>query len=156
MDEIYIKVKGVWHYFYRAADKAGKTVDFLLTTKRDKAAALRFVEKAMKANGVPEKVAMDKSGANKAAMDEINTSREMPILVRQVKYLNNLVEQDHQAIKRVTRPMLNFKSFRTARSILAGIELMHMIRKGQLMLEDCIELSFADQFYALAGKIRHV
>ena len=73
-----------------------------------------------------------------------------------MKYLNNLVEQDHRAIKRVTRPMLNFKSFRTARSILAGIELMHMIRKGQLILKDCIELSFADQFYALAGKIRPV
>ena len=126
----------------------------MLTARRDKAAALRFFEKAMKANGVPEKVAMDKSGANKAAMDEINTSREMPILVRQVTYLNNLVEQDHRAIKRVTRPMLNFKSFRTARSILAGIELMHMIRKGQLMLEGCIKLPFADQFYALEDKIR--
>ena len=133
------------------------TIQSLLTTaRRDKAAALRFFDKAMKANGVPEKVAMDKSGANKAAMDEINTSREMPILVRQVTYLNNLVEQDHRAIKRVTRPMLNFKSFRTARSILAGIELMHMIRKSQLMLEGSIKLSFADQFYALAGKIRPV
>ena len=108
----------------------------------------------MKANGVPDKVAMDKSGANKAAMDEINARGESQIVIRQVKYLNNLVEQDHRAIKRVTRPMLNFKSFRTARSILAGIELMHMIRKGQLMLEGCIELSFADQFYAWAGKIR--
>ena len=154
MDETYIKVKGIWKYLYRAVDKDGKTVDFLLTARRDKAAALRFLEKAMKANGVPEKVAMDKSGANKAAMDEINGNRERPIFVRQVKYLNNLVEQDHRAIKRVTKPMLNFKSFRTARSILAGIELMHMIRKGQLMLEGCIELSFADQFYALAGKIR--
>ena len=63
---------------------------------------------------------------------------------------------DHRAIKRVTKPMLNFKSFRTARSILAGIELMHMIRKGQLMLEGCIKLSFADQFYALVRKIRPV
>ena len=108
----------------------------------------------MKANGVPDKVAMDKSGANKTAMDEINARGKSQIVIRQVKYLNNLVEQDHRAIKRVTRPMLNFKSFRTARSILAGIELMHMIRKGQLMLEGCIELSFADQFYAWAGKIR--
>ena len=77
-------------------------------------------------------------------------------MIRQVKYLNNLVEQDHRAIKRVTRPMLNFKSFWIARSILAGIELMHIFRKGQLMLEGCIELPFADQFYALAGKIRLV
>jgi len=156
MDETYIKVKGVWKYLYRAVDKEGKTVDFMLTAKRDKAAAMRFFDKAMKANGVPEKVTMDKSGANKAAMDEINAGRQTPIVVRQVKYLNNIVEQDHRAIKRVTRPMLNFKSFRAARNVLAGIELMHMIRKGQLVLEGSTALSFADQFYALAGKIRPV
>jgi transposase-like protein len=154
MDETYIKVKGVWKYLYRAVDKEGKTVDFLLTARRDKVTALRFFEKATKASGVPEKVTMDKSGVNKAAMDEINAGRQTLIVVRQVKYLNNIVEQDHRAIKRVTRPMLNFKSFRAAKNVLAGIELMHMIRKGQLMLQGCIKLSFADQFYALAGKIR--
>ena len=78
-----LKVKGEWKYLYRAVDKEGKTVDFLLTAKRDKAAALRFFEKAMKANGVPEEVAMDKSGANKAATDEINARGETPIIVRQ-------------------------------------------------------------------------
>ena len=133
-------------------NKKGKTVDFLLTAKRDEAAALRFFDTAMKASGVPEKVAMDKSGANKAAMDETNDRGETPIIVRQVKYLNNIVEQDHRAIKRITRPMLNFKSFRAAKSLLAGIELMHMIRKGQLMMEVGNERSFADQFYALAEK----
>lgn len=156
MDETYIKVKGVWKYLYRAVDKQGKTVDFLLTAQRDKAAAMRFFEKAMKISGVPEKITMDKSGANKAAMDEINAKGEMTIIVRQVKYLNNIVEQDHRAIKRVTKPMLNFKSFCAAKCVLAGIELMHMIRKGQLLLKGGIELSFADQFYALAGKIRPV
>ena len=156
MDETYIKVKGVWKYLYRAVDKEGKTVDFLLTAKRDKAAAMRFFEKAMKTSGVPEKVTMDKSGANKAAMDEINARGETPVIVRQVKYLNNIVEQDHRAIKRVTKPMLNFKSFRAAKNVLAGIELMHMIRKGQFLLEGCIKLSFAEQFYALAGQIRPV
>ena len=156
MDETYIKVKGVWKYLYRAVDKAGKTVDFLLTARRDKAAALRFFDKAMKASGAPEKVTMDKSGANKAAMDEINDRGETAVTLRQVKYLNNIVEQDHRAVKRITKPMLNFKSFRAAKNVLAGIELMHMIRKGQLMLQGCIKLSFADQFYALAGKIRPV
>ena len=156
MDETYIKVKGVWKYLYRAVDKQGKTVDFLLTAKRDKAAAMRFFDKAMQTNGVPAKVTMDKSGANKAAMDEINARGETPIIIRQVKYLNNIVEQDHQAVKRVTRPMLNFKSFQAAKCVLAGIELMHMIRKGQLMMNGCGEMSFADQFYALAGKIRPV
>jgi len=150
------QVKGVWKYLYRAVDKEGKTVDFLLTARRDKAAAMRFFDKAMKASGAPEKVTMDKSGANKAALDDINGRGETSIIVRQVKYLNNIVEQDHRAIKRVTKPMLNFKSFRAARNVLAGIELMHMIRKGQLLLEGSTELSFADQFYALAGKIRPV
>ena len=129
MDETYILVKGVWKYLYRAVDKQGKTVDFLLTAKRDKAAAMRFFDKAMQTNGVPEKVTMDKSGANKAAMDAINASSEIPITVRQVKYLNNIVEQDHRAVKRVTKPMLNFKSFQSAKCVLAGIELMHMNSK---------------------------
>ena len=120
MDETYIKVKGAWKYLYRAVDHEGKTVDFLRTAQRDKAAAVRFFDKAMKASGVPEKVTMDKSGANKAAMDEINARGEMPIIVRQVKYLNNIVEQDHRAIKRITKPMLNFKSFRAAKNVLAG------------------------------------
>ena len=150
MDETYIKVKGVWKYLYRAVDKDGNTVDFLLTAKRDKAAAKRFFEKAMRENGIPEKVTMDKSGSNKAAMDDINEGRELPILVRQVKYLNNRVEQDHRAIKRVTQPMLNFKSFRSARNTLAGIELMHMIRKGQMTLAEGVQMTFAAQFYALA------
>ncbi|MCP5244231.1 MAG: IS6 family transposase [Burkholderiales bacterium] len=147
MDETYIKVKGAWKYLYRAVDRDGKTIGFLLTAKRDKAAAKRFFDKAMQANGVPEKVTMDKSGANKAAIDEINANREIPIVVRQVKYLNNIVEQDHRAVKRITKPMLGFKSFQSAKNILAGIELMHMIRKDQMMMEGADKMSFAEQFY---------
>lgn len=150
MDETYIKVKGVWKYLYRAVDRDGKTIDFLLTAKRDKAAAKRFFDKAMQANSVPEKVTIDKSGANKAAIDEINANREKPMVVRQVKYLNNIVEQDHRAVKRITKSMLGFKSFQSAKNILAGIELMHMIRKGQMMMEGADKMSFAEQFYALA------
>ena len=104
----------------------------------------------MTLHGDPEKVTMDKSGSNKAAMDEINQHREVPIEVRQIKYLNNIVEQDHRSVKRITKPMMGFKSFRAARNVLAGIELMHMIRKGQMMNEGS-ELSFAEQFYALAA-----
>jgi transposase-like protein len=106
MDETYIKVNGVWKYLYRSVDKQGKTVDFLLTAKRDMTTAKRFFSKAMGTNGEPDKVAMDKSGANKAAIDAINAGRDKPILVRRVKYLNNIVEQDHRAIKRVTRPAI--------------------------------------------------
>ena len=94
---------------------------------------------------------MDKSGANKAAIDGINHGRDLPIEVRQIKYLNNIVEQDHRAIKRVTKPMLNFKSFRSARKVLAGIEMMHMIRKGQMTIAEGNKMSFAEHFYALAG-----
>ena len=154
MDETYIKVKGVWKYLYRAVDKQGKTVDFLLTAKRDMAAAKRFIDKAMGVNGDPDKVAMDKSGANKAAIDALNAGRDLPIEVRQVKYLNNIVEQDRRAIKRVTRPVLNFKAFRSAGAVLAGIELMHMIRKGQFAIDGADAMSFGDQFYALAGMVR--
>jgi putative transposase len=156
MDETYTKVKGIWKYLYRAVVEQGKTVDFLLTAKLDMAAAKRFFDKALGANGHPGKVAMDKSGANKAAIDAINAGRAVPILVRQVKYLNNIVEQDHRAIKRVTSPMLNFKSFSAASSVLAGIELIHMIRKGQFAMDGADSMSIADQFSALAGVVRPV
>ena len=155
MDETYMKVNGAWKYLYRAVDKQGQTVDFLLTAKRNAAAARRFFQKAMRHNTVPGKVTMDKSGANQAALEKLNKEREVPITIRQVKYLNNIVEQDHRAIKHITQPMLGFKSFQAARAILAGIELMHMIRKGQFMLKG-EGMSFADQFYALAGQVRLV
>lgn len=147
-------MKGAWKYLYRAVDKQGKTVDFLLTAKRDASAARRFFDKAMRHSEVPGTVTMDKSGANKAALDQLNTQREIPIKIRQVKYLNNIMEQDHRAVKRVTRPMLGFKSFRSAQAVLADIELMHMIRKGQYMMEGCDGMTFADQFYTLAGQVR--
>lgn len=93
MDETYIKVHRQWTYLYRAVDKEGHTIDFLLRAQRDKDAAMSFFEKAMRQNGDPGKVTMDKSGANKAAIDEINQNRDVPIEVRQIKYLNNIVEQ---------------------------------------------------------------
>lgn len=127
----------------------GKTVDFLLTACRDMAVAERFFNEVMGANGAPDKVAIDKSGANKAAIDAINAGRDLPILVRQVKYFNNIVEQDHRAIKGMTRPMLGFKSFKAAANALAGIELMHMSRKAQFTIDGACT-SVVAQFYALA------
>ena len=129
MDETYVRVRGTWKYLYRAVDKAGATVDFLLTAKRDRKAALRFLRKAIKGSGTPEKITIDKSGANTAAIESHNAENEADIEIRQIKYLNNIVEQDHRAIKRLVRPMLGFKSFRSAAVTLAGIELMHMIGK---------------------------
>ena len=156
MDEIYIKFNGVWKYLYRAVDKQGKTVDFLLTAKRNIAASKHFFNKAIGANGESEKVAMDKGGANKAAIDAIYVGRDRPIQVHQVKCINNIIEQDYRAIKRVTRRMLNFKLFCSASAVLAGVEFMLMICKGQFAFDDVNSMSFADQFYDLTGLVRLV
>jgi putative transposase len=150
-DETYIKVKGSWKYLYRAVDKAGNTIDFLFRAKRDKAAARRFFEKAIGQNGSPETITIDKSGSNLAALNAVNAERETPIKVRQIKYLNNIVEQDHRAIKRRIRPMLGFKDFNCAHVILSGIELMHMIKKGQMKCSSKTARSAAQQFYSLAS-----
>jgi putative transposase len=138
-----------WKYLYRAVDKAGNTIDFLFRAKRDKVPARRFIDKAIGQNGSPETVTIDKSGSNLAALHAVNAERETPIKIRQVKYLNNVVEQDHRAIKRITRPMLGFKDFRRARIILSGIEVMHMIRKGQMKTENGTHPSAAEQFYSI-------
>ncbi len=135
MDETYIKVNGVWVYLYRAVDSLGNTIEFLLRKHRDAAAAKAFFRKAFKNNGHPEKVTIDKSGSNISALNSAN--KELPadkqIEVRQIKYLNNIVEQDHRFIKKRTKPMLGFKSFRSAKITIAGIENIRMIQKGQII-----------------------
>jgi putative transposase len=152
MDETYIRVKGEWRSLYRAVDKQGQTIDFLLTEQRDQEAALRFLKKAIRRRGVPEKITIDGSEANAAAIKRYNTEHGTAIIIRQIKYLNNLMEQDHRAVKRVTRPMLGFKSLDAAQVTLAGIELMHMLKKQQTMVEAGDEgLTVAQQFYALAA-----
>jgi putative transposase len=151
MDETYIKVKGEWVYYYRAVDKEGQTIDFFLSKTGDTNAALTFFKKAITSSGVPSKVNMDKSGANLAGLQHVN--RELPdteqIVIRQVKYLNNMIEQDHRAIKRMVKPMLGFKNFLCAEATLAGIELYHMLRKGQNTVRG--SLPTWEQFYALAA-----
>jgi hypothetical protein len=127
-------------------------VDFLLTAKRDRKAALRFLRKAIKWNGTPEKITIDKSGANTAAIESHNAEHEAGIEIRQVKYFNNIVEQDYQAIKRLVRPMLGFKSFRSGAVTLAGIELMHMIRKGHC----CRQAKCVQHEYSIVGGIKPV
>ena len=116
MDETYLKVKGVWVYLYRAVDKYGKTIDFLLTQQGDKKAARRFLNKAMGRYGVPEKITIDGSDANAAAIKSYNDDHGTSIEIRQIKYLSNIVEQDHRGVKRVTRPMLGFKLSAPARN----------------------------------------
>jgi transposase-like protein len=152
MDETYLRVKGEWRYLYRAVDKYGETIDFLLTEHRDTEAALRFLKKAIRRNGLPETITIDGSDANAAAIKSYNQEHDTNIIIRQVKYLNNVVEQDHRAVKRITRPMLGFKSFEAAQRTLAGVELMHMIKKRQMVVEEGDESrTAAELFYSLAA-----
>jgi transposase-like protein len=152
MDETYIKSKGQWYYLYRAVDKTGQTIDFLLTEQRDEQAAKRFLTKAIRRHGVPEKITIDGSAANKAAIESYNEEHGTTIVIRQIKYLNNIVEQDHRGVKRVTRPMLGFKSFDAAQEILVFIELMHMIKKKQMVVAEGNDgRSATEQFYSLAA-----
>jgi putative transposase len=152
MDETYIRVKGQWYYLYRAVDKHGQTIDFLLTKHRDQEAALRFLTQAIRRHGVPETITSNGSEAHEAAIKSYNEEHGTSLIIRQVKYLNNMVKQNHRGVKPVTRPMLGFKSFDAAQRTLAGIELMHMIQKRQMVVEPGDEgLTAADQFYALAA-----
>ena len=117
---------------------------------RDLAAARRFFEQVINLHDLPASITIDKSGANTAAINSVIADTGADLLLRQSKYLNNMVEQDHRAVKRVTRPMLGFKSFWSAARTIAGIETMHMIKKGQLHCPAGQQLSAAHQFYSLA------
>ena len=132
-------------------DEAANTIDFLFRAKRDKAAARRFFEKTMAQNGSPETVTIDKSGSNLAALHAVNAERETPIKIHQVKYLNNVIERDHRAIKRQTKPMLGLKEFDCARVILSGIEVMHIIKKAQMKCSGKVPRSAAQQFCSLVS-----
>jgi len=151
MDETYLKVKGKWCYYYRAVDKYGETIDFLLTAKRDKKAALRFFSKAVGRNGKPSLVNIDKSGANKSGIQFFKKAHGQRIKIRQCKYLNNIIEQDHRFIKRITNPMLGFKNFHAAQKTLAGIELIRMLSKGQQRYTSNSYSTPIEEYYALAG-----
>ena len=152
LDETYIKVTGQWYYLYRAVDKTGQTIDFLLTEPRAAQAAKRFLTKAMRRHGVPEKITIDGSAAHEAAIKSYHEEHGMAVAIRQIKYLNNIGEQDHRGVKRIPRPMLGFKAFDAAQSTLVGIERMPLIKQRQLVVEEGNEgRTTAEQFYALAA-----
>jgi len=136
VDETYIRVKGRWTYLYRAVDSRGQTIDFLLSAKRDAEAAKRFFRKALAQPHTvnARTITVDKNPAYPKATAEMKRDGELWRFsrLRQVKFLNNIVEQDHRRVKRLTRPGLDFGSFWTARRTLAGFEAMAMIRKGQV------------------------
>ncbi|RAS77286.1 IS6 family transposase [Priestia endophytica] len=136
VDETYVKVKGQWMYLYRSVDSEGNTIDFYLSKTRDHKTAKRFFKKALQSLHVskPRVITIDKNPAYPISIEELKKEKKMPvgIQIRQVKYLNNIVEQDHRFIKKRVRSMLGFKSYETATSILSGIESMNMIKKKQI------------------------
>jgi transposase-like protein len=136
VDETYIKVKGRWTYLYRAVDRYGQTIDFLLSARRDAAAAKRFFCKALGQPHTvnPRTITVDKNAAYPKAVAEMKGDGKLwrRTRLRQCKYLNNVIEQDHRRIKRLVGPGLGFGNFRTARRTLAGYEAMAMVRKGQV------------------------
>jgi len=150
VDETYINVKGVWKYLYRGVDKQGFTIDFLLTNKRDLFAAHKFLLKAIASHGKPAVINIDKSGTNKEAIMTCNR-RSMgtkSIKIRQCKFLNNIIEQDHRFVKWRIQQGLGFKNFDSASRTIGGIEVVRMIKKGQL--KRSMETTF-DSFCSLAA-----
>jgi transposase-like protein len=137
LDKTYIKLLGQWVYLYRAVDKAGRTVDFLLSKRRDVATAKRFFSRAAKQHGAPRVITLDGYAASHRAVDKLKTSGILPrrVRVRSCKYLNNVIEQDHRRIKQRVRPMLGFKRFETAAVTIRGIELAEKIKKQQFNLK---------------------
>lgn len=156
VDETYIKVKTQWMYLYRAIDSHGRTVEFWFSKSRDLNAAKRFIRNALARHGRPERITIDGSQTNRSAITHCDAQDRLrydggPILIRSSKYMNNMIEQDHRRIKRRIRPMLGFKSAASARTILAGIELIHMMRKQQGEFATSMALSIEQQFAALTA-----
>jgi IS6 family transposase len=136
VDETYIKVKGQEKYLYRAVDSTGQTIDFLLTAKRNAAAARRFFHKVLScsANAIPRVINVDKNPAYPAAIRALKQDGELPqrVRLRQCKYLNNVIEQDHRTVKKRTWLAKGYNTFQSAWRTIEGIETMHMIRKGRV------------------------
>jgi transposase, IS6 family len=136
VDETYIKVKGQVKYLYRAVDSTGQTIDLLLTAKRDAAAAKRFFQRVWtcSANPIPRVINVDKNPAYPAAIHVLQQEGMLPrrVRLRQCKFLNNVIEQDHRVSKKRTWLAKGYKTFPSARRTLDGIETMHMIRKGRV------------------------
>jgi transposase-like protein len=137
VDETYIKVRGQWVYLYRAVDREGRTVDFLLSKRRDVMAAKRFFSQATRQHGMPRVITLDGYAASHRAVAKLKAAGTLPrrVRVRSCKYLNNIVEQDHRRIKQRIRPMIGFKRFDTATVTIRGIELAEKIKKNQFNLE---------------------
>jgi transposase-like protein len=157
MDETYLKIKGKNAYLYRAVDSAGNTVDFLVSEHRDKDAAKKFFAKALQAahNHEPRVITTDKYAATEVAIHEMiyNGTLSAKTTLRKIKFMNNIIEQDHRFIKRKIKPMLGFDSFKTAEKTICGIETMHMIRKRQVEEIQCVlsEVEFVNKIMEISA-----
>jgi len=160
VDEVYVKVKGKGRWLYRAVDKYGDTLDFLLSAKRDATAAKRFFRKTLNARNsitTPRVINADKHQAYPPAFAALQDEKALPpsIELRQKKYLNNVIEQDHRFVQRLIKPGMGFKSFNTARRTIKGYEAMHMLRKGQVIAvpkaDVQAQLNFMAQIFEVAA-----
>ena len=156
VDETYIKVKGEWMYLYRAVDSGGSTLEFMLSDTRDASAAKRFFKKLLKADHTctPRVINVDRNPSYPKAFDELKTDGMLAqgCDLRPIKYLNNIIEQDHRFIKRRVKPGLGFYSFETAWRTLQGYETMHMIRKGQVGAKEIeSQVALIDGLFGLAA-----
>ncbi len=152
VDETHLRVKGRWMYLYRAVDNRGQTFDFLLSARRDAAAARRFFRKALSQPHTvnPRTITVDKNAVYPGATKRMKKAGELWRFskLRQAKYLNNIVEQDHRRIKRLVRPGVGFESFHTARRTLAGYEIMAMVGKGQVSAIPANDMAAQSAFVA--------
>ncbi|MBD1851449.1 IS6 family transposase [Leptolyngbya sp. FACHB-711] len=159
VDETYIKAKGVWKYLYRAVDSEGNTLDFMLSAQRGGKAAARFLRKVLKSQHTqaPRVITVDKNAAYPVAIDALKADETMEkeTKLRQGGYLNNGIEQEHRSIKRVVKPMMEFKTFNSARSTLHGIEAMNMVCKGQVngikQGDRMSQVKFIEAIFRIAG-----
>ena len=154
LDETYLRVRGPWRYLDRAVDKAGHTIDLLLAAQRDERAAMRFLAQAIRRHGVPETITIEGREANAAAIRRDHDAHGTAMAIRHIEYFNNIIERGQRTAKRMTRLMLGCKSAEAAHSTVAGMELMHRLKKGQLALKEGEKgLTPAEQCYALAASL---
>ncbi len=156
VDETYVRVKGQWMYLYRAIDSNGDTVEFWFSVERDLRAAKRFIRNALARHGRPDRITIDGSQTNRTAIIQCDAEDRLkrggkPIAIRSSKYMNDKLGPDHRRIKRRIRSMLGFKCTASANTTLAGIELIHMMRKKQGIFAAATLLSLKQQFTALAA-----
>lgn len=151
MDEMSVRVKGSWIYLYCVVDRAGHTVEFLLRQTRDLAATTAIMRQVIRHHGRPETITIDQRGNTTAAIQSYTRIHHTRIAIRHCKGLNGIVERDHRAVNRLTRPMLGFESFGAVQCTLAAIEVMHVIRKGQLVPIGTKQHTVAEPFYSLSA-----